>query len=126
VLFELELDAVLARRVPAFQTVPKHQAVERDIAVIVAEGVTHAALMAAIHAAPTNGLLREAVLFDVYRPKAGSTAAGAGGLNPGEKSLTVRLQLSDEQATLTDEQIDTAVSAILAKLVSDVGARLRA
>jgi phenylalanyl-tRNA synthetase beta chain len=126
VLFELELDAVLARRVPAFQTVPKHQAVERDIAVIVAEGVTHAALMAAIHAAPTNGLLREAVLFDVYRPKAGSTAAGAGGLNPGEKSLAVRLQLSDEQATLTDEQIDTAVSAILAKLVSDVGARLRA
>ena len=126
VLFELELDAVLARRVPAFQTVPKHQAVERDIAVIVAEGVTHAALMAAIHAAPTNGLLREAVLFDVYRPKAGSTAAGAGGLNPGEKSLAVRLQLSDEQATLTDEQIETAVSAILAKLVSDVGARLRA
>jgi phenylalanyl-tRNA synthetase beta chain len=122
VLFELELDAVLARRVPAFQTVPKHQAVERDIAVIVAERVTHAALMAAIHAAPTGGLLRDAVLFDVYRPKVG----GAGGLNQGEKSLAVRLQLSDEQATLTDEQIDAAVSAILAQLVSDLGARLRA
>jgi phenylalanyl-tRNA synthetase beta chain len=122
VLFELELDAVLERRVPAFQTVPKHQAVERDIAVIVAERVTHAALMAAIHTAPTGGLLREAVLFDVYRPKVG----GSGGLNQGEKSLAVRLQLSDEQATLTDEQIDAVVSAILAQLVSDLGARLRA
>jgi len=62
------------------------------------------------------------VLFDVYRPKAG----GSGGLNQGEKSLAVRLQLSDEQATLTDEQIDAVVSAILAQLVSDLGARLRA
>ena len=129
VLFELELDAVLARRVPAFQTVPKHQAVERDIAVIVNESVTHAALMAAIHAAPTSGLLREAVLFDVYRPKAGSspsTTSGAGGLQAGEKSLAVRLQLSDVQATLTDEQIDAAVSAVLAQLLADLGARLRA
>ena len=41
-----------ARRCRSSQPVPKHQAVERDIAVIVAEAVTHAALMQAIHAAP--------------------------------------------------------------------------
>jgi phenylalanyl-tRNA synthetase beta chain len=120
-MFELELDAVLARQVPVFQSVPKHQAVERDIAVIVQESVSHAALMAAIHAAPTGGLLREAVLFDVYRPKAGS----AGGLQPGEKSLAVRLQLSNEQSTLTEDQIDAAVAAVLAELVAALGARQR-
>jgi phenylalanyl-tRNA synthetase beta chain len=127
VLFELELDAVLQRAVPAFQSVPKFQAVERDIAVIVAESVTHAALMAAIKAAPTGGLLRDAILFDVYRAKpSANTAGAASGLAPGEKSLAVRLSLNSEQATLTEEQIEGAVSSVLKKLASDLGARQRA
>ena len=51
VLFELALDAVLARDVPVAQSVARHQAVERDIALVVTESVTHAALMQAIEAA---------------------------------------------------------------------------
>ena len=46
VMFELALQAVLQRPVPQFTPVPKHQAVERDIAVVVKESVTHAQLMA--------------------------------------------------------------------------------
>ena len=120
VLFELDLDALLQRPVPAFSGVSRQQPVERDIAVIVAEAVTHAELMAQIHAAPTQGLLRSATLFDIYRPK----EAGAG-LSLGEKSLAVRLVLSDEHATLTDEQIEQAVRAIVERLQSQLGARLR-
>ena len=37
VMFELELDAVLQRPVPEFKPVAKHQPVQRDIAVVVAE-----------------------------------------------------------------------------------------
>ena len=122
VLFELELDAVLARDVPALQAMSKFQAVERDLAVIVAEGVSHAALMQAIWAAPTAGLLRNAILFDVYRAKPGQAA---GGLAPGEKSLAVRLTLNSDDATLTEEQIESAVQAVLAALQQQVGARLR-
>jgi len=121
VMFELELDAVLHRAVPSFQNVSRFQAVERDIAVIVNESVTHAALMQAIHAAPTQGLLRDALLFDVYRPK-----QAAAGLSDGEKSLAVRLTLNSDEATLTDGQIDAAMQAVLAQLARDVGARLRA
>jgi phenylalanyl-tRNA synthetase beta chain len=121
VMFELELDAVLLRAVPSFQNVSRFQAVERDIAVIVNESVTHAALMLAIHAAPTQGLLRDALLFDVYRPK-----QAAAGLSEGEKSLAVRLTLNSDEATLTDAQIDAAMQAVLAQLARDVGARLRA
>ena len=121
VMFELELDAVLQRTVPSFQNVSRFQAVERDIAVIVNESVTHAALMQAIHAAPTQGLLRDALLFDVYRPK-----QAAAGLSEGEKSLAVRLTLNSDEATLTDAQIDEAMQAVLAQLARDVGARLRA
>ena len=121
VMFELELDAVLQRAVPSFQNVSRFQAVERDIAVIVNESVTHAALMQAIHAAPTQGLLRDALLFDVYRPK-----QAAAGLTEGEKSLAVRLTLNSEEATLTDAQIESAMQAVVAQLARDVGARLRA
>jgi phenylalanyl-tRNA synthetase beta chain len=127
VLFELELDAVLQRRVPVFATVGKFQAVERDIAVIVAESVTHAALMAAIHTAPTQGLLRAATLFDVYRakPVKAGEANTASWLASGEKSLAVRLTLNAEDATLADAQIESSVQAVLAQLAQDVGARLR-
>ena len=122
VLFEIELDAVLAREVPALRTLSKYQAVERDLAVILPESVGHAALMAAIWAAPLGGLLRDAVLFDVYRPKAGTSAAG---LQEGEKSLAVRLTLNSDEATLTEEQIEASVQAVLKSLAGGVGARLR-
>jgi phenylalanyl-tRNA synthetase beta chain len=130
VMFELELDAVLQREVPAFKAVAKHQPVERDIAVIVAESVSHAALMQAVWSAPTQGLLREAVLFDVYRAKpqkaADSVSSASGGLAADEKSLAVRLTLNSEQATLTEEQIEAAVQAVVDGLVSGLGARQRA
>jgi len=38
----------------------------------------------------------------------------------------VRLVLSSDEATLTEEQIDAAVQAVLARLQIDLGARLRA
>ncbi len=121
VLFELDLTAVMQRDIPAAAAVAKFQDVERDIAVIVREGVGHAALMAAIHAAPTKGLLRGALLFDVYRPKDSSS-----GMEQGEKSLAVRLTLGSSYATLTEEQIEAAVATVLLQLGKDVGGRLRA
>ena len=99
----------------------KHQSVERDIAVIVNDHVTHAQLMAAIHKAPTQGLLRDAVLFDIYRPKAES----AGGLLVGEKSLAVRLSLHSDEATLTDLQIETVMKSVVLALTQQFSARLR-
>ncbi len=119
-LFELDLDAVSARRVPAFEPVPRFQPAERDIAVIVADTVTHGQLMEAVHSADTGGLLRDALLFDVYKPM-----QAAGGLQPGEKSLAVRLTLASADATLTDDQIDAAVRAVVERIGSRLGGRLR-
>jgi phenylalanyl-tRNA synthetase beta chain len=120
VLFELDLDAVVARQVAAFQPVPKFQPAQRDIAVIVADTVTHDALIEAVYAAETGGLLRDALLFDVYKPKQATPAAGLH-----EKSLAVRLTLASGEATLTDEQIDTAVKAVVDRIASRLGGRLR-
>ena len=121
VVFELQLDAVLHRAVPQAQGVARFPSVERDIAIIVKENVTHAAVMSAIQAASTQGLLRHAVLFDVYRPK-----AAAAGMALDEKSLAVRLTLNSEEATLQESQIEAVVQAVLAALSAQVQARLRA
>ena len=122
-VFELALDAVLARPVPEFKPVAKFQAVQRDIAVVVGDGVTHAALMAAVWAAPTAGLLRDAQLFDVYRPKLAKDAVATEGAT--DRSLAVRLTLNSDEATLTEEQIEAAVKAVVDQLVVAVAARQR-
>ena len=124
VLFELALDAVLQRDVPALQPVSRHQPVERDVAIVVKESVTHAAVMGAIRAVG-SALLRDAVLFDVYRPKKLADGSLAGGLAADEKSLAVRLTLSRDDATLTDDEIETVVQQLLASLSERVAARLR-
>jgi len=61
-------------------------------------------------------LLRNAVLFDVFRPQ---TSLGV------EKSLAVRLTLNSEEATLTEVQIEAAMKAILDHLAKSLSARLR-
>jgi phenylalanyl-tRNA synthetase beta chain len=119
-LFELDLDAVTARKVPVAEPVPRFQPAERDIAVIVNEKVTHGQLMAAIRLADTGGLLRDALLFDVYKPQQATA-----GLALDEKSLAVRLTLARSDATLTDEQIEAAVRAVVERVTAQLGGRLR-
>ena len=120
VLFELDLAAVQARPVPQAQPLPRQQAARRDLALVVGEGVTHDALVGALKADP-SGLVRSAVLWDVYRP-----ARAGGDFAEGERSLAVRLELLSDESTLTDEQIAAAVEAAVARAASACGARLRA
>ncbi|HQQ69955.1 MAG TPA: phenylalanine--tRNA ligase subunit beta, partial [Alicycliphilus sp.] len=125
VLFELELDAVLQRQVPAFRAVAKRQLVERDIAVVVAERITHDEVMRNVSGALPAELLRSAVLFDVFRPQPQRAGEAAGGLTHGEKSLAIRLTLGSDAEALTDAQIETAVQTVLQVLARQTGARLR-
>lgn len=116
VLFELDLESVLRHRVAKFAGVPRQQRVERDLAVWVADAVTHDQIMAAVHAAPCGGLLQDAFVFDIYRPK----EQGAH-----EKSVAMRLLIGDDRVGLTDEQTEAVVSGIVDALHTAVGARLR-
>ena len=122
VLFELDWEAVLQRPLPHSQPVPKYQAAERDIAVIVKESVTHDQLIAAARAAPTQGLLRSASVFDIFRAKAGQAVDW---LATDEKSVAIRLLLQNDAAALTDEALEQARQAVLNQLISSVGARQR-
>ena len=121
VLFELDVPALAARQVPRFSSVPKMQSVHRDLALVVADQTSFEALMAAIHEAPTEGLVRDARLFDIYKPK-----TPVAGIGDNERSLAVRVSLRDDEQTLNDERIDAAMKAVLNSLSERVGARVRA
>jgi len=123
VMFEVNLEAALSRQVPRFEAVPRFQAVERDIAVLVNEAVTHDALMQAVWAAPCGSVLRDAVLFDIYRPKTPATATQQS--VPPEKSMAIRLTLNAQDATLSEQQIEMAVAAVISTLSEKLGARQR-
>jgi phenylalanyl-tRNA synthetase beta chain len=116
VVFELDLNALLDRPVPAAMPLPRQQSALRDLALMVGEGVAHDALIAALEDDPT-GLVRSARLFDLYKPK---------GIDGHQRSMAVRLELLDDNATLTDERIDAAMQQAIERATSRLGARLRA
>jgi phenylalanyl-tRNA synthetase beta chain len=115
VVFELDLDAVLARPLPAVSPLPRQQSAQRDVALWVGEGVSHDALIAAL-TDDASGLIRRAQLFDVYRPKDSAQP---------ERSLAVRLELRDDDATLTEERIEAAKAQAIDRAATRLGARLR-
>jgi phenylalanyl-tRNA synthetase beta chain len=98
---------------------PKQQSAWRDIAVVAGREVRHDQLQSGV-AAAGEPAVREATLFDVFEPKGGSA-----GIAEGERSLAIRLELRDDERTLTDEQIDRVVAAVVASLRQRLGVRLR-
>jgi phenylalanyl-tRNA synthetase beta chain len=116
VVFELDLDALLERPVPAAVPLPRQQSVLRDVALVVGEGVTHDALIAALED-DASGLVRAAQLFDLYKPQAA---------DDNERSMAVRLELRDDDATLTDERIEAVMQQAIDRATKRLGARLRA
>jgi phenylalanyl-tRNA synthetase beta chain len=99
-------------RAPA---VGRHPEVERDLAIVVPESTLAADVEAAIRARGGE-LLRACRLFDIYRGVP---------LAADEKSLAYRLRFGAPERTLTEAEIEAAVSAIVAGLPA-LGGRLRA
>ena len=119
-LFELDAAALLPRELPVFTPIQRQQSVWRDISVVAADGVTHTALVDAIRAAKQQALIRSATLFDIYKP-----VQPVGEMRAGERSLSMRLELLDDEVPLTDERIDAVVANVLMALSQRLGVRLR-
>ena len=114
--FELNLDSLAERSIPVLQDVSRFPSVRRDLALVVPEGTSWAALQASLKAV-LGERLQAVVVFDQYRGP---------GLETGAKSLAMGLILQDVSRTLTDLDADQAVAAALAALTRDCGAKLRA
>jgi phenylalanyl-tRNA synthetase beta chain len=77
--------------------------------------VSSDAILARVRAAASS-LLRQVVMFDVYRGP---------GIESGRKSVALGLILQDKERTLTDEEVDRVVSAVRESLSEQLGAQFR-
>jgi phenylalanyl-tRNA synthetase beta chain len=115
VIFELELNEVLATPFPAYLDVSRFPAVVRDLALVVPQSQTLAPLLAGLRAAAPV-IVRDVALFDVYHGK---------GLGESEKSLAFRIVMQDTQRTLEDAEVEEAVASLLAVATREFNASLR-
>ena len=113
--FELDLVPLLARPLPRAAALSRFPSVRRDLAFVVPEAVSWAALEAGVRAA-AGASLREVRLFDRYVGK---------GVETGFKSLAMALILQDESRTLTDRDVESVVAAVVAALEHEHAAVIR-
>jgi phenylalanyl-tRNA synthetase beta chain len=115
--FELDLGPLVeASPVGAeqYEDVITYPAVDQDIAVVVDDDVT-AARVRAVVAEAGGELLRSIEIFDLYRGEQ---------LEPGRKSLALRLEFRDPARTLTDAEVAQVRERITAAL-AEIGGALR-
>lgn len=115
VVFELDLDAVLAGQSPSYAPLVDQPSSRRDLALVVDEAVTAAELTHCVRES-AGPHLRDVRVFDIYR--------GAG-LPDTSKSMALGLIFQDKSRTLADEEIDAAVAQVCEAAQSQLGARVR-
>jgi phenylalanyl-tRNA synthetase beta chain len=114
VLFEMDVVA-LRVNLPQGREISRFPQVRRDLAVVVPENVSFGALRERVLLSG-SGFLRNVRLFDVYR--------GAG-IEEGRKSIALGLIFQEISRTLTDDEVDRAVAAVVADLRENLDARIR-
>jgi phenylalanyl-tRNA synthetase beta chain len=114
-LWELDEHISFAAELPVFKEISRFPAIRRDIAVLVEKGVPVEALLRAIRSAG-GALLTESKIFDVY---------SGDRIDSSRKSVAFGLILQDSSRTLTDDEGDRVVAAVVARLESEFGARMR-
>lgn len=115
IVFELEWNPVADRVIPQAQDVSRFPANRRDIAVVVAENVPAADILAECKKVGVNQVVG-VNLFDVYRGK---------GVAEGFKSLAISLILQDTSRTLEEEEIAATVARCVEALKERFQASLR-
>ena len=109
-----KLQAALPERYP-IRSLPQHPPVVEDLALIVDDGITAAAVESCIVAA-AGKLLRNVELFDHFRGEQ---------VGEGKKSLAYRLTYQSDERTLTDDEVARLRERILTKVEEKLSARLR-
>lgn len=115
VAFELDLAPLQARPLSRSSGLSRYPSVRRDLAFVVPESASWAALAATVERA-AGPSLRDLRLFDRYVGK---------GVETGFKSLAMGLILQEESRTLTDRDVESVVTAVVAALREEHAAEIR-
>ncbi len=114
-LFQLDLGMLLYRQIPQFMKPSRFPAIQRDLSIVVDTKISSRMVLDVVIEAGGKRIVN-LNLFDVYRGE---------GIDPGRKSLAFGLTLQDSSRTLTDEEVDSTISEIIAALNRRFGAELR-
>jgi len=117
-IFELDV-ASLARNAPrrtTYRDIPRYPPIRRDLAFILDASTPAGDVLSALEQAGGE-LVGSALLFDVFEGPP---------LAEGQRSLAFSIDFRAPDRTLTDEEADRAVAAIVERLARDFGATLRA
>ncbi len=114
-LFELDLERILTRKIPQYESVSRFPALSRDLSVVVSGEITASQVAREIQTAG-GGYLSRITLFDVYRGK---------GIESTEKSLSFALTLQSTSRNLTDGEIDRQIDKIVDAIRENLGGTLR-
>jgi phenylalanyl-tRNA synthetase beta chain len=133
VLFEVDVEPLRTAPLPVFRPVARFPAVIRDVSLVLDLDTpvqrVFDAVQELVRADSRLACLRDIRLFDLYRASAADSSkvaeAGANPLLNKEKSLAFRIVLQDTGKTLSDNEADAAVAALVEGLSSKVNARLR-
>jgi phenylalanyl-tRNA synthetase beta chain len=113
-LLELNLSTLLSQAGDfTYRALPRFPVVERDLALVVDDAVSHQQVVDIIE---KHRLVSSVRLFDVYSGK--QVAAG-------KKSLAYKLTFQSPDHTLKDAEVDGVLSAIVKELGAKAGAALR-
>ena len=115
VLFELLAEPLLQGAAPRFGGLSRMPVVRRDYAFIVAEEVPAAGILGALRGR-LPGFVRGVEVFDQYRGK---------GVEPGKKSLALRIVMQDTDRTLTDSEVEGVMTSIREQLNQEFKAQPR-
>jgi phenylalanyl-tRNA synthetase beta chain len=120
IAFEIILDAVPAPKARPTKTKPKldrsdFMPVERDLAFMIDATVRAGDVVKAAESAERS-LIAKVGVFDVYQGE---------GVPEGSKSIAIHVILQPRDRTLTDAEIDAAMSKIVAEVSKRTGAALR-
>jgi phenylalanyl-tRNA synthetase beta chain len=115
VLWELDEQQAFGAELPEFAEISRFPSIRRDLAVLVSEEVEVQSLLDVIRGS-AGPHLTESKVFDVY---------SGDRIDSGLKSVAFGLILQDSSRTLTDDDADRVVAAVMARLESEFGARMR-
>jgi len=115
IVFEVELEKLPPRPLPAYSPISKFPSVRRDLSIVVDQGVAAGTLLDAVRQVGGESL-KYLQLFDEYRGQ---------GIDSDKKSLTIGLIFQAHSSTLRDEEIEATMERVLAALQSDFGGTLR-
>ncbi|MCF6281777.1 MAG: phenylalanine--tRNA ligase subunit beta [Candidatus Polarisedimenticolaceae bacterium] len=114
-LFEIKLKAIEIGGLPAFEALSKYPSIKRDLAILVDKDITYQQVHDCIRRVAPS-FLKDIRLFDVYT---------GDNIDPEVRSLALSLILQETSKTLSDQEVETAVTIVLNNLSTELKARLR-